>query len=52
MDATLDGKDLFTSSIPYGLLQIRALNQVEPGDIALVISVGAGIQVGCATYYF
>ena len=35
------------------LLQHAHVNAlVEPGDIGLIISVGAGIRVGCATYYF
>jgi 3-oxoacyl-[acyl-carrier-protein] synthase III len=45
-------KDLFTSSLPYALEQIREQDLVKPGDIGLIITVGSGIQVGCATYYF
>ncbi|GHO74056.1 hypothetical protein KSD_18270 [Ktedonobacter sp. SOSP1-85] len=44
--------DLFTSSLPYALEQARQQNLARPGDVGLIISVGAGIQVGCATYYF
>ncbi len=44
--------DLFTSSLPYTLQYARSYNMVEPGDIGLIIAVGTGIQVGCATYYF
>jgi amino acid adenylation domain-containing protein len=44
--------DLFSSSIPYALQYLRSRHLVQPGDIGLVIAVGAGIQVGCATYYF
>jgi 3-oxoacyl-[acyl-carrier-protein] synthase III len=44
--------DLFTSSLPYTLQHIREHVMVKPGDIGLIIAVGAGIQVGCATYYF
>jgi amino acid adenylation domain-containing protein len=44
--------DLFTSSLPYALQYARDHQLVQPGDIALLISVGSGIQVGCATYHF
>jgi amino acid adenylation domain-containing protein len=44
--------DLFTSSLAYTLQHVRKHNLVQPGDIGLIISVGSGIQVGCATYYF
>jgi len=52
VDVTGDGGDLFTSSIPYALQYAEDNNLVEKGDIGLIISVGSGIQVGCATYYF
>jgi 3-oxoacyl-[acyl-carrier-protein] synthase III len=52
IDIAQDGKDLFTSSIAYAFGAARDEQRVEPGDVGLVISVGAGIQVGCATYYF
>ncbi|HEX4207108.1 MAG TPA: AMP-binding protein, partial [Ktedonobacteraceae bacterium] len=45
-------RDLFTSSLPYALQHVREHNLAHPGDIGLLISVGSGIQVGCATYYF
>ncbi|GHO45002.1 hypothetical protein KSX_31650 [Ktedonospora formicarum] len=45
-------RDLFTSSLPYALQQVRQQQLARPGDIGLIISVGAGIQIGCATYYF
>ncbi|HTI15424.1 MAG TPA: amino acid adenylation domain-containing protein [Dictyobacter sp.] len=44
--------DLFTSSLPYTLQQVQKQQLAKPGDIGLIINVGAGIQVGCATYYF
>jgi amino acid adenylation domain-containing protein len=44
--------NLLTSSLPYALQYARERQLVQPGDIALLISVGSGIQVGCATYYF
>lgn len=44
--------DPFTSSLPYGLEQARRLELAQPGDIALIVTVGSGVQVGCATYRF
>ena len=44
--------DLFTSSLPYALHHVRKQRLAKAGDIGLIISVGSGIQVGCATYYF
>lgn len=51
-DVTAGKKDLFTSSIPYSMHQAISGNEVQKGDIGLIISVGSGIQVGCAFYYF
>ncbi len=50
-DDGLDG-DPFTSSVPYGLEQARRRGLAGPGGIALIVTVGAGVQVGCATYRF
>lgn len=47
-----NSKDLFTSSLTYALKHAQENELVQPGDIGLIISVGSGIQVGCATYYF
>lgn len=44
--------DLFTSSLPYTLQQLSKQGRVNAGDRGLIIAVGSGIQVGCATYYF
>ncbi len=44
--------DLFTSSLPYALEQARRQQRVKAGDVGLIINVGSGIQVGCASYYF
>ncbi len=44
--------DLFTSSLPYALEQARRQQRIKAGDIGLIINVGSGIQVGCASYYF
>ncbi len=47
-----ENADLFTSSLPYTLQYVQEQQRVQPGDIGLIISVGSGIQVGCAAYYF
>jgi len=44
--------DPFTSSLPYGLEYARRRGLARPGDIALIIAAGSGIQVGCTTYRF
>jgi amino acid adenylation domain-containing protein len=44
--------DPFTSSLPYGLERARQRGLAQPGDIALVVAVGSGVQVGCTTYRF
>jgi len=45
-------KDLFTSSIPYALHYLMSTENDMTGEIALIISVGSGLQVGCALYQF
>ncbi len=52
IDIADNGKDYFTSSAAYALQVARDRNLVQAGDIGLIINVGTGIQVGCATYYF
>ena len=52
VDIVTDGKDLFTSSMACAFGAARDSARVKTGDVGLVISVGTGIQVGCATYYF
>lgn len=49
---TATDTDLFSSSVPYGLQHAWLHNLVRPGDIGLIVSVGSGVQVGCATYRF
>ena len=44
--------DLFSSSVAYGLQHAWRHKLVKPGDIGLIVSVGSGVQVGCATYRF
>jgi 3-oxoacyl-[acyl-carrier-protein] synthase III len=45
-------RDLYTSSLAVALHTVREEHRVRPGDIGLLIGVGSGIQVGCATYRF
>jgi 3-oxoacyl-[acyl-carrier-protein] synthase III len=52
VDIATAGKDLFTSSLAYSLQCANTTDILRPGDIGLIISVGSGIQVGCAIYYF
>lgn len=44
--------DLFTSSLAYSFADVQQQHKAQAGDIGLIINVGAGIQVGCATYHF
>jgi 3-oxoacyl-[acyl-carrier-protein] synthase III len=46
------GGDLFTSSLAYGFDRLRRAGYPSPGDIGLIINVGAGLQVGAALYHF
>jgi 3-oxoacyl-[acyl-carrier-protein] synthase III len=52
VDVTGGGEDLFTSSVPYALEAVRCRGLAQPGDAGLIITAGAGIEVGCAIYYF
>jgi 3-oxoacyl-[acyl-carrier-protein] synthase III len=44
--------DLFSSSVPYALEHAWRQKLVSSGDIGLIVSVGSGVEVGCATYRF
>jgi 3-oxoacyl-[acyl-carrier-protein] synthase III len=44
--------DPFSSSVPYGLQQARRKKLVRSGDIGLIVTVGSGVQIGCAIYRF
>ena len=52
VDVSREGDDLFTSSIAYGFDALRREGSVGPGDLGLIVSVAAGIEVGCALYHF
>jgi amino acid adenylation domain-containing protein len=44
--------DPFSSSVPHGLQHAWRHRLVRAGDIGLIVSVGSGVQVGCAIYRF
>jgi 3-oxoacyl-[acyl-carrier-protein] synthase III len=48
----LGRRDLYTSSLAFALTMLRDESRVRPGDVGLIVGVGSGIQVGCATYHF
>ena len=52
IDVTVGGLDLFSSSLPYALRETERRSLLGAGDAALLIGVGAGLQVGCAVYHF
>lgn len=52
IDIAVDGEDLFSSSIPFALDEVYRRDLVRPGDVGLIVAIGAGIQVGCALYHF
>ena len=45
-------RDLLTTSFAYGMQSVLENDLGQEGDVALIIDVGSGIQVGCALYYF
>ena len=54
-DLLVDGggqhADLFTSSLAYSLDELQSRGLLQKGDTSLIVNVGAGLQVGCATYH-
>jgi 3-oxoacyl-[acyl-carrier-protein] synthase III len=52
IDVTRDDGDLFTASLPAAMNHVLENGLASPDQKALIINVGAGIQVGCATYLF
>jgi 3-oxoacyl-[acyl-carrier-protein] synthase III len=51
VDVVRAGFDLSTSSFAFALQHARR-EGVQAGDVGLIVSVGAGIEVGCALYHF
>lgn len=52
VDIAAAGNDPYSSTLVHTLHHARERGLVRQGDIALIVNVGAGLQVGCATYYF
>ena len=46
------GKDYFTCGLPLLIDMVQREELVKDGEEALVLTVGSGGQVGCATYRF
>jgi 3-oxoacyl-[acyl-carrier-protein] synthase III len=52
INVAMHSGDLATSSTPMALQAVRAQNMATPGDLGLIVNVGAGVQVACALYRF
>lgn len=52
VDVVNGGGDLYSSSLPFALQPSLGGEPAREGDIGLIIAVGSGIQVGCASYHF
>jgi 3-oxoacyl-[acyl-carrier-protein] synthase III len=52
VDVGREDADLYTSSFSYALHYLEENQLTKPGDLVLTLSVGPGVQVGCATYRF
>jgi 3-oxoacyl-[acyl-carrier-protein] synthase III len=52
VDVTENDDDLKAASVPVCLKYVLENGLTKPGQKGLVISVGSGIQVGCAVYTF
>jgi 3-oxoacyl-[acyl-carrier-protein] synthase III len=44
--------DLSSSSTPVAIQAVRQQQLAAPGDLGLIVNVGAGVQVACALYRF
>jgi 3-oxoacyl-[acyl-carrier-protein] synthase-3 len=51
VDIAAEGADYFTSTLACTMEHARKHGLVKRGDVALVINVGSGLQVGSAAYY-
>lgn len=52
VNLAVDDGGLSSSSLAHSFVELGRTGHVAPGDVGLVISVGSGLQVGAATYYF
>jgi 3-oxoacyl-[acyl-carrier-protein] synthase III len=52
VDVSREDGDLFGASLPTAMAAALEKGIASPGQKALIISVGSGIQVGCAIYNF
>jgi 3-oxoacyl-[acyl-carrier-protein] synthase III len=52
VDVSREDGDLFGASLPTAMAKVLEKGLAAPGQKALIISVGSGVQVGCATYNF
>ena len=52
VDVAIQGHDLFTSSMPVAMQAVRERHLASTGDLGLIVTVGDGVQVGCALYRF
>lgn len=52
LEAQGQTSDPFTSTLPYQIADARRRGLVKPGDVALIMAVGSGVEVGCTTYRF
>lgn len=52
LEAQGQTSDPFTSILPYQIADARRRGLVKPGDVALIMAVGSGVEVGCTTYRF
>ena len=52
IDLATDDRDYLTSSFVHAMRHAVERGMARPGELGLVIGVGAGIQVGCALYRF
>jgi 3-oxoacyl-[acyl-carrier-protein] synthase III len=51
LDAATDEGDLFSSAIAYAFARAGTRPRARRGDVALMIGVGSGIQVGAVLYH-
>jgi len=52
LEAQGQTSDPFTSTLPYQIADVQRRGLAKPGDVALIMAVGSGVEVGCTTYRF